>query len=191
MLLLKVSLFFMKFWESELQQKLSRKRSISVRMRSLYFGVYAQFTCAVACSTGDGVLCTVQCQVTQQVAWEQQVAVVCSLHFNGNYSCLIVGKQFLSQMRHRWTGRANRNGLSALIFFQLHHGKVPWDEYIYVCILISKNKENRFCVTMGTGEGTSDEEYFQNVHSYYSCFNLKPCFPFVVATHAYIYLAFF
>lgn len=93
-------------------------------------------------------------------------------------------------MRHWWAGRANQNGLSALIFFQLHRGKVPLDEYICLCILISKNKENHIYVTMGTGEGTSNEEYFQNIHSY-SCSNLKPCFRFVVATRAYIYLAFF
>lgn len=51
----------MKFWESELQQKLSRKRYVTVRIRrSLCFGLYAKFTHAVVCLTGDEVLCTAQ-----------------------------------------------------------------------------------------------------------------------------------
>lgn len=148
--------------------------------RSLCFGLYAQFTRAVACSAGDGVLCTVQPQVTE-LAWEQQVAVVCSLSFNGNYSFHIVAKLFLSQTVQWWAGRANQNGLSALIFSAAQQRDTP--RWIH--------KKNHIYVTMGTGEGTSDEEYFWNPHCYCSCFNLNLCFPFVVATHAYIYLAFF
>lgn len=48
-----------------------------------------QFMCA-----GDGALCTVQWHLTLQVPSEH--SGFCSLCFNGNYSCLTLGKQFLS-----------------------------------------------------------------------------------------------
>lgn len=84
-------LFFVKFWESEPPKSCFMKDVLStVRIRRcLCYRSYTRFMCA-----GDGVLCTVQCHLTLQVPWEH--SVVCSLSFNGNYPCLTLGKQFLS-----------------------------------------------------------------------------------------------